>query len=299
MEVIFRGTILHVEDDVEWQEKVKAVAEEIGGVRVDFASTFREAMEFLNAKRYDVCILDSRLENRRARIHTLLRKVRSCSGLSPLTVALTGFSGDISKRDRNEVYAVLDKALVDLHPPLLKQVILDAVNTCVRVQSILLRQPEKGEKPGAISRTGTEFDVFLAHNSKDSNEVEKVFRELKSRALKGWFDRDQIPPGRPVQDETQQAILKCKSAAIFIGPAGLGKWEVMELRTFISQCVERNIPVIPVFLPSVKQVPQELLFLRELNWVRFIDSIEDKEALDNLEWGITGIHPKDRTSDKE
>ena len=52
------------------------------------------------------------------------------------------------------------------------------------------------------------------------------------------------------------------------------------------------MPVIPVLLPDVSEIPEELPFLGELNWVSFTTSIdEDDEALDNLEWGITGKHP--------
>ena len=66
----------------------------------------------------------------------------------------------------------------------------------------------------------------------------------------------------------------------------------MELRSFISRCVEADIPVIPVLLPNVDNIPENLLFLKELNWVKFSQSIDDKQALDNLEWGITGKNPQ-------
>lgn len=76
----------------------------------------------------------------------------------------------------------------------------------------------------------------------------------------------------------------------------MGKWESMELRVFISRCVERGIPVIPVLLLGVSMVPEDLLFLKEFRWVRFFNSIDEEEPLDNLEWGITGTHPKKKTS---
>lgn len=136
-----------------------------------------------------------------------------------------------------------------------------------------------------------EFDVFLAHNSQDKLQVEAIAGELKRRGLKPWLDKEQIPPGRWFQDVIQKAIPTCKSAAIFLSPKGLGKWEAVELRAFISQCVEADLPVIPVLLSSVDDIPQGLLFLKELNWVRFT-SIDDAEALDRLEWGITGKRPR-------
>ncbi len=79
-----------------------------------------------------------------------------------------------------------------------------------------------------------------------------------------------------------------------VHPRDLGRWQVVELRTFISHCVEREIPVIPVLLPEAEEIPEELVFLNEFTWVKLSKNIEDAEALDNLEWGITGEHPRRR-----
>ncbi|MCI0696277.1 toll/interleukin-1 receptor domain-containing protein [candidate division KSB1 bacterium] len=131
-----------------------------------------------------------------------------------------------------------------------------------------------------------DFDVFLAHNNQDKPQVEAVAEKLKQRGLYPWLDKEQILPGEWFQEVIQQAIPKVKSAAIFIGPKGLGKWQVLELRSFISRCVEAGIPVIPVLLPGVEDIPQELIFLKQLHWVRFAEDIDDPEALDELESGI-------------
>ncbi|MGD0785394.1 MAG: toll/interleukin-1 receptor domain-containing protein [Sedimentisphaerales bacterium] len=136
------------------------------------------------------------------------------------------------------------------------------------------------------------YDVFLAHHSVDKELVTKVCTILKNKGIKPWFDKEQIRPGRWFQDVIQDTIKKISSAAIFIGKNGLGKWQIVELRSFISQCVERNILIIPVLLPGVKAIPPELLFLNEFNWVKFKNKISEKDAIDNLIWGVTGIHPK-------
>ncbi|MDY6899046.1 MAG: TIR domain-containing protein, partial [Cyanobacteriota bacterium] len=135
-----------------------------------------------------------------------------------------------------------------------------------------------------------DFDVFLAHNSKDKSEIEKIAESLKNQGLNPWLDKEQIPPGSWFQEVIQQAIGQVKSAAICIGPNGLGRWQQIELRTFTSRCLEAKIPVIPVMLPGIKEIPSEYFFLRELNGV-FFDSIDDDKALDNLIWGITGRRP--------
>jgi len=137
-----------------------------------------------------------------------------------------------------------------------------------------------------------EFDVFLAHNSQDKPQVKAIAAQLKRRGLKVWIDDDQILPGRPFQDVIQQAILNVKSAAIFIGPQGPGSWEVLEMRTFISQFVDTGLPVIPILLPGVGELPQNLLFLRQFNWVSFASGINNVGSLEKLVWGITQQQPK-------
>jgi serine/threonine protein kinase len=137
-----------------------------------------------------------------------------------------------------------------------------------------------------------EFDVFLAHNSEDKPHVIAISEALKRRGLNPWLDIEQIPPGRWFQDVIQQAIPSVESAAVIIGPQGLGKWQTLELRAFIGQCVEQDIPVIPVLLPGVTQFPPQLLFLKGLTWVRFRESLDEVGVLDDLVWGITGLCPE-------
>ncbi len=141
-----------------------------------------------------------------------------------------------------------------------------------------------------------EFDVFLAHNSADRVDVEVLASALRGYGLNPWLDSEQVAPGRWFQDVLQRAIRTAGSAAILIGRSGVGRWELLELRTFISQCVTRDIPVIPVLLPGVASVPDELTFLNELSWVRF-DDLTDAEALDRMVWGITGARPHDNLED--
>ncbi len=154
------------------------------------------------------------------------------------------------------------------------------------------KAPRPGKAKPEAARARAEFDVFLAHNSQAKPAVRAISEALKRRGLKPWLDEEQIPPGRWFQKIIQAAISKAGCAAIFIGPEGLGKWQELELRAFVSQCVEADIPVIPVLLPGVEQIPPELPFLKELNWVSFGEKIDEAEALDKLEWGITGKRPE-------
>lgn len=140
--------------------------------------------------------------------------------------------------------------------------------------------------------SGQQFDVFLAHNSKDKPLIREIYRLLKERGINPWLDEEEIAPGASFQDEIQQAIGLVKTAAIFIGSDDLGRWQAHELKTLISQCVERNIKVIPVLLPGVEEIPDRLLFLREFHAVSFRHSHTDEDGIFRLEWGITGQKPQ-------
>jgi HAD superfamily hydrolase (TIGR01509 family) len=168
------------------------------------------------------------------------------------------------------------------------------------------RVPEEPSRPTLVARGPTDqkpqaegqdleaegiHDIFIAHNSKDKASVLALVRALEQRGIRTWLDVREIPPGRWFQDVLQAAVARSRAAAIVLGPHGLGKWEALELRTFVSQCVKREIPVIPVLLPGMDQVPPELLFLQELNYVKFDETPDDLEGINNLVWGITGRKP--------
>jgi len=60
-------------------------------------------------------------------------------------------------------------------------------------------------------------------------QVEAIAEVIKQRGLKPWLDKEQIQTGRFFQGIIQEAISNVKSAVIFIGPKGLGKWQDKEL----------------------------------------------------------------------
>lgn len=140
--------------------------------------------------------------------------------------------------------------------------------------------------------TERQFDVFLAHRSKDKPLIRQIHLQLKARGLKPWLDEEEIPPGTSFQDELQQAISQVKAAAICIGKGEFSPWQTVELNAFISQWIEREIPVIPVLLPGAKFIPENLLFLKQFHAVIFKGDIEEEQAFFQLEWGITGQRPK-------
>jgi hypothetical protein len=130
--------------------------------------------------------------------------------------------------------------------------------------------------------------VFLAHNSRDKSQIRIIANKLNQKGIDTWLDEEQIPPGVSFQDRIQKAIAEIDCAIIFIGKQGLGKWQGWELKAFFSKLVQSSIPLIPVLLPGVNKIPDDLLFLQELNWVQFKDNLEDPVAINKLVWGVTG-----------
>ena len=119
----------------------------------------------------------------------------------------------------------------------------------------------------------------------------EVCGALRAKGIYPWVDIEQIPPGQWFQDYIQKVIPNVRAAAIFIGPGGIGRWQSLEIKTFVTQCLERSLPVIPVLLPGVENIPKEYPFLKELNWVKFQREVAEEKPISNLIWGITGKQP--------
>jgi hypothetical protein len=151
----------------------------------------------------------------------------------------------------------------------------DAARTAAAATSVVRGKEETGD-----------FDVFLCHNVADKPAVRDLSRRLRERGILPWLDEEQLPPGRPWQQELDQRIDDIGAAAVIIGPSGVGPWQNHELMAFLRAFVERGSPVIPVLLPGGKQ-PALPVLLRGMTWV----DLAAHDALDRLVWGITGTKP--------
>jgi hypothetical protein len=139
----------------------------------------------------------------------------------------------------------------------------------------------------ARRRAAGDFDVFLCHNWADKPAVKKIAHELMARGIVPWLDEWELPPGRPWQPLLEQQIANIKSAAVFVGSAGIGPWQEQEINGFLRQFVRRSSPVIPVLLENAPATPALPLFLVAMTWVDF--RLRDPDPLERLVWGITGI----------
>ncbi|NGY63069.1 toll/interleukin-1 receptor domain-containing protein [Lentzea sp. NEAU-D13] len=132
------------------------------------------------------------------------------------------------------------------------------------------------------------FDVFLAYNTHDLANVLEIADALRRHGIRPWIDVEQVRPGTWAQDAIQSAIRAVRTAAVFLGPRGAGRWQMLEIRAFVERCATEAIPVVPVLLPGVPEPPPELMVLRQLNYVRFRHSVRESGPLRRLCWGITG-----------
>jgi nucleotide-binding universal stress UspA family protein len=135
------------------------------------------------------------------------------------------------------------------------------------------------------------IDVFLSHNGRDKAIVRELAEALQARGLDAWLDEWELVPGRPWQEALEEVIKTTRSAAVLVGPDGLGPWEEPEMRACLEQAVRRSMPVIPVLLPGSATLPTLPPFLERFTWVDLRAGL-DQTSLDRLEWGITGVKPR-------
>lgn len=148
------------------------------------------------------------------------------------------------------------------------------------------------ESPEAIlehKRDLGEYDVFLAHNGADKPAVKEIGLQLMERGILPWLDKWEIPPFVDWQEELQKAIASVKVAAIFVGPAGIGNWQEMEIKSFLQEFTRRKIRMGMVLLPGCPPKPDVPDFLNLFNWVDFRQ--KDPDPMKQLIWAITGTRP--------
>jgi TIR domain len=133
------------------------------------------------------------------------------------------------------------------------------------------------------------FDVFLCYNSSDRPHILDLAARLKERGIRSWFDCWQLQPGKDWKDTLETDLKDIRTAAVFLGPGGLGPLQKLEVKALIDGFVSRERPVIPVILPSVDGEPELPLFVRGLTWVDFRNDIPP--PMEHLIWGITGTKP--------
>src|SRR5215212_4508121 len=74
------------------------------------------------------------------------------------------------------------------------------------------------------------FDTFFCYNSRDKALIRKIGYRLLENGITPWFDEWELRPGaRPFQRCLDDAIRTIPTATVFIGSAGLGTWQHLEI----------------------------------------------------------------------
>ncbi len=142
--------------------------------------------------------------------------------------------------------------------------------------------------------TEGKFDVFLSHNSKDKAAVEKIAKRLLTVGIRAWLDKWHLSPGDTVSDTLERAIETIPCAALFFGPADIGKWHIMEVRSYVEKWASGDARMIPVILPGVEEAPELPLFVRHTLWVDMRNwERDDDDSFYRLVCGILGKAPGD------
>lgn len=143
------------------------------------------------------------------------------------------------------------------------------------------------------------FDVFFNYSQLDEVEVLNIAdRLIKDYGLYPWVKAEQIRPGTYYQDITQKAIHNINCSAIFIGRQILNDFPRLIADVQMSKFVDEGKNLIPVLLPGVDKIPEEMVFIKEIQCVRFANGINDRKAIEDLVWAIT--HQKlDKSTQQE
>lgn len=128
------------------------------------------------------------------------------------------------------------------------------------------------------------IDVFLCHNSEDKTEVKRIGRRLERVGISVWLDDWNAPPGRQWMWALEPELERIKSAAVFLGPSGVGPWQQFEAGELLNQLVRRGCPIIPVILRSATADPEQPLLFQSLPWIDFRKRTPN--PFRRLLWGI-------------
>ena len=90
-----------------------------------------------------------------------------------------------------------------------------------------------------------DYDVFLWYNSRDKEHVIAIAERLKERGVLPWLDIWEIRPGTRWQKELQRHLKFIRAAAVFVGAAGPGPWQELEVESMLLQLARRGRPIIP------------------------------------------------------
>lgn len=138
-----------------------------------------------------------------------------------------------------------------------------------------------------------EYDVFLSYNRDDKVEVESLKRLLEGKYhVRAWLDTWNLVAGQPWMEDIEDALDKCTTFAILIGPKGIGGWNNEEMRAAVDiRSRDKSRRVIPVYLPGAPDEKSLPTFLKILTPIDFRNGkgFDDPNLLYQLHRAIKGL----------
>ncbi len=110
-------------------------------------------------------------------------------------------------------------------------------------------------------------DIFLSHNSVEKPEVRKLATELQSRNFSVWMDEQDLPAGLAWIPQLETGLRKSAVVAVCLGRSGIGPWQQPEIEVALLESVRRQVPVVPLFLPSAPSTASFPEFLKRFTWL--------------------------------
>jgi formylglycine-generating enzyme required for sulfatase activity len=93
--------------------------------------------------------------------------------------------------------------------------------------------------------------IFFSYNNKDYDDVSVVAQLLSKDRFDIALDRWYLKPGRTWLEALEKVIYSCRVVLVFLGPHGLGRWQVREKNLALDRQAEnKDFLVIPVLLPG-------------------------------------------------
>src|ERR1051326_1672358 len=92
------------------------------------------------------------------------------------------------------------------------------------------------------------YHVFLAHNSRDNDAVDRIERFFKANLLKVWNYRKTEELDPEILTGIGRGLSESSAFAIIIGPNGPTKWLNHELRNAILSAVQDERPLVVILL---------------------------------------------------
>jgi len=135
---------------------------------------------------------------------------------------------------------------------------------------------------------GRQFHVFFSYSTKDHDVVHELATRLQRDGFEVWLDTQQLRAGTGWEKKLQDALQRCDSCAVLVGPSGISDWQGMEAGVAVDRAVKEGperFRVIPVLLPN-GSLDKLTPFLRQYQVIDFTESLENTREYEELKKAI-------------